>query len=549
MPPKLSHNEFITKARAIHGDKYNYLRTSYSIALKKVVILCPQHGEFLQFPFNHLKGSGCPKCGIDVRTGARFDTQEFILRARASHGDKYDYSKAVYTGFSTSVEIVCLEHGLFFQRANNHIAGIGCPKCAMASKRDKLLKIYTVPESSKLQPTNKSALKDNQRVFLCNCGRETVLPAYAVEKGKIKTCGKCSYKSKGFWLSQRWGMLTLVGEQKLPDEWSPFSHQEFDFSCSCSKTTRVRMADIIDGHTMSCGCRIPGKGEGSPVREIEDYITGLNIPFESDNRSVIAPLELDIWIPSHNLAIEFNGQYYHSLDGTKSPLAKYRHRDKFRSCQEKGILLLQVDEHEWKSQITKTIWKSIIASKLGAHKRVFARDTVFESISKEEAEDFLLQNHLQGETPVVNHEWCFALSLRDKVVGVIAFARHEKKYLNLTRMAFPLGMTVVGGAQKLFKNALKFLPKIDIVTFSNNRYSAGAVYPKIGFVHDAELPPSYQWYFRGRIWNKRLLRRKHLPALLGAGFDPVQTADENLYRNGARCLYDAGYERWVYKQS
>jgi hypothetical protein len=156
---------------------------------------------------------------------------------------------------------------------------------------------------------------------------------------------------------------------------------------------------------------------------------------------------------------------------------------------------------------------------------------------------------LQGTTPVVNSNWCFGLFVGKEIVGVMAFAKHEKKFLNLTRMAFPLGITVVGGPQKLFRNALVCLPSdLDIVTFSNNQYSNGAVYTQLGFVKEKDLPPSYQWYFKGCIWNKRRLRCPALIKILGETFNPLETAHQNLYRNGARCLYDAGYQKWVYRR-
>jgi hypothetical protein len=131
-------------------------------------------------------------------------------------------------------------------------------------------------------------------------------------------------------------------------------------------------------------------------------------------------------------------------------------------------------------------------------------------------------------------------------VGVITFSNHQKTLLNLTRMAFPLGITVVGGAKKLFHNALPLLPNSDIVTFSNNRYSGGGVYSILGFYKDIDLQPSYQWFFRNRVWDKRHFRRSLLPAILGEEFNPGETEHQNMYRSGARCLYDAGYQRWVF---
>src|ERR1035437_4265917 len=88
MRKKFTTEEFIQKARKVHGDKYDYSKTIYIKALDKTIIICPIHGKFLQAPHSHLRGDGCPKCG---GTG-KFTTEDFIQKAREVHGNKYDYS-------------------------------------------------------------------------------------------------------------------------------------------------------------------------------------------------------------------------------------------------------------------------------------------------------------------------------------------------------------------------------------------------------------------------------------------------------------------------
>ena len=117
--------DFITKAREIHGDNYDYSKVEYVDDKTKVCIIDPEYGEFLQTPANHLKGSGCPKrSGKYVPT-----TKEWVSSARKVHGDKYDYSKVDYVNNRTKVCIICPEHGEFWQTPANHLFGYGCPKC------------------------------------------------------------------------------------------------------------------------------------------------------------------------------------------------------------------------------------------------------------------------------------------------------------------------------------------------------------------------------------------------------------------------------------
>jgi Zn finger protein HypA/HybF involved in hydrogenase expression len=191
---KVTTEEFIKRGRAIHGDKYDYSRTVYIAAIQHVTITCPIHGEFQQRPVNHLMGRGCPHCGgskaltlekfierANLRHGKRYNYSlvkfdnveskieiicskhgsfkqrvmshlkgfncpacgseskaeklkqpfdEFLLAAKATHGDKYNYSKVNYINAQTKVKIICPEHGLFLQRPVNHIRDIGCSKCS-----------------------------------------------------------------------------------------------------------------------------------------------------------------------------------------------------------------------------------------------------------------------------------------------------------------------------------------------------------------------------------------------------------------------------------
>jgi len=126
MPKKLTTEEFIKRAREVHGDRYDYSKVEYIGAKTKVEIICPIHGSFWQIPFSHLQGFGCSKCAGK----SKLTTEEFIAKARKIHGDKYDYSNVEYSNSNTKIEIICPEHGSFWQTPFSHLQGHGCPKCA-----------------------------------------------------------------------------------------------------------------------------------------------------------------------------------------------------------------------------------------------------------------------------------------------------------------------------------------------------------------------------------------------------------------------------------
>lgn len=125
----LTTETFITKAREVHGDRYSYARTVYVNRNLKVIITCPEHGDFEQWPRDHAQGKGCPSCG---GTG-KLTTETFITKAREEHGERYDYAKSVYVNNRTKLIITCTEHGDFEQRPADHMQGKGCPSCGTSS--------------------------------------------------------------------------------------------------------------------------------------------------------------------------------------------------------------------------------------------------------------------------------------------------------------------------------------------------------------------------------------------------------------------------------
>lgn len=133
---KLNTEEFIEKAREIHGDKYDYSEVEYKNSKTKVCIICPEHTSFLQKPNDHLDGHGCSKCG---GTG-KLCTKEFIEISKKVHKDKYNYSEVVYVDNRTKVHIICPIHGPFYQISKSHLKGHGCPQCNQ-SKLEKEVKI------------------------------------------------------------------------------------------------------------------------------------------------------------------------------------------------------------------------------------------------------------------------------------------------------------------------------------------------------------------------------------------------------------------------
>jgi len=121
----LTTEQFVSKAKEIHGDKYDYSLVDYINNNTKIKIICPEHGEFYQRPRGHLSGDKCKKCGFNHTS-----KEDFLKKAKEIHGDKYDYSKIDYKSISVSIKIKCNTHGIFEQTPSTHILKkSGCPKC------------------------------------------------------------------------------------------------------------------------------------------------------------------------------------------------------------------------------------------------------------------------------------------------------------------------------------------------------------------------------------------------------------------------------------
>lgn len=127
-----SYNYFVSRAKAEFGDSIEYLKENYVKMKTPMKMVCKIHGEFTQVPSKHLTGKGCPYCVTDRVANEQRETKEgFIKKSITIHGDKYDYSKVIYQTAKLPVEIICPEHGAFWQTPTKHTSySCGCSECA-----------------------------------------------------------------------------------------------------------------------------------------------------------------------------------------------------------------------------------------------------------------------------------------------------------------------------------------------------------------------------------------------------------------------------------
>ena len=128
----LTQDQVIQGFRDKHGNRYDYSLVEYIGQQTEVKIICPIHGVFMQKPYNHQMGNGCVKCGL-IQGGKlrQYNQDKVIVSFKQAHGNKYDYSKVIYTGDRNKVVITCPIHGDFLQEPRHHKNGVGCHECAL----------------------------------------------------------------------------------------------------------------------------------------------------------------------------------------------------------------------------------------------------------------------------------------------------------------------------------------------------------------------------------------------------------------------------------
>lgn len=133
--------EFVEECKKIHGNRYDYSKTTYENAFSKITITCPIHGDFIQIARVHLQGHGCSKCSGKKR----YDKEYFLKKAKEINGDKYDYSLiTTIKNNRQPLPIICNKHGIFYQTADNHLnQSQGCPNCKRSVLEEKMAKFLT----------------------------------------------------------------------------------------------------------------------------------------------------------------------------------------------------------------------------------------------------------------------------------------------------------------------------------------------------------------------------------------------------------------------
>lgn len=278
----------------------------------------------------------------------------------------------------------------------------------------------------------------------------------------------------------------------------------------------------------------------SKEMDLYNFVKGLCPDAKHGDRMVLEGKEIDIYVPSLKIGIEFDGIYWHSDAAGKG---KDYHISKTRLAEKKSVKLIHIFENEWDN--SADIVKNMIKVKLGKGRRIFARKTVLRRVEKSDEKIFFNSNHIHG---FAGSSFCYGLYYEDKLIMAMSFSRSRfsnKADFELTRMASLDDIVVVGGMSKLLKHFDRKVGR-SLISYCNIRFSGmshyNTGYAKTGFTMVHISSPNYFYFKPGKeseLFARQNFQKHKLKSKLKV-FDESKTEIENMHDNGYAIIFDCG---------
>jgi len=290
------------------------------------------------------------------------------------------------------------------------------------------------------------------------------------------------------------------------------------FNCSRNTTLRIkRFFNMWDEHL------------SFPEQIIKKYLKDF-----IKTKKVIPPYEIDFYNEKLKFGVEVHGDYWHSIE---SGTDKNYHKMKSDMCKEKGVVLYQFFENEIIND--EDIVASMISSKMGNNRRVYARKCIIKAVNVKDSKDFCKKTHLQG---YAKSKFKLGLYYNNELIQLMTIGKprytKEAEY-EIIRFSSKLNTTVVGGFSKLLTYfERKYKPK-NIISYANRRWSEGDVYEKTGFTKIRITPPGFRYFKGGKYFAREELQKHKLEGKLNIYNNKISTK-ENIKNNGYLTLYDSG---------
>ena len=539
---QMTTDEFIRKCTITFNGKYDYTNTRYKNYNTEVTITCPIHGEFNIVAGYHLSGQGCPKCSKKY-----FNLDIFIKKAKELYGGQYDYSNTVYDSKIKKVNISCPLHGEFLIKPSHFLSlQSSCPECKKIAdnhnRKENFIKKASLLFEGKYDYKNVNYINNRTDVkIICPThGEFTLTPFSHLQGNGCPECGKIQ-KSDKF----RKSLSAFIKEANIIHN-NKYIYDETEY---INNKTKITVKCPIHGNftvnpndhlSKRSGCPICGRHLSRNECEIYEYIRKFSKDALQRDHKIIKPKELDIFIPSKNIAIEYDGLHWHNE--IMDRITPSFHLYKTELCNEKGVRLIHIFEDEWleKPQIVKSILKNILGATANY---IYARQCEVRNVDSMTATQFLDDNHIQGQC---KSKYYYGLYYKGELVSLMTFSKaklHRKNNEDsentweLLRFCNKLDTIVVGGASKLLKHFIGEVKPIKIVTYVDKRWSVGTLFKRLGFVHTHDDKPNY-FYVVGDSRENRFKYRKS--ELIKQGFDKNKSEHEIMLERGIPRIYDCG---------
>jgi len=303
----------------------------------------------------------------------------------------------------------------------------------------------------------------------------------------------------------------------------------------------------IDRNTVIRYCQIynitPNKYISSLEADMRLFLTELGIDFIQNDKTIITPYELDFYLPEYNLAIEMNGDHWHS-DKFKDKLYHY---NKWKWCKETNIKLLTIFETEWYAK--SDIIKNIIKNNIGINNnKIHGRKFIIKRIDTANYRNMVEKYHIQGFVSGIAYYGGF---IGDEIKAAMCFSytrgNKENRRFELRRWVSDFGI-YPGLFSKIFKFAKIDLNFTNVVSFSDNRWFDGKSYEKIGFKKGAEIGPAYHYLYRNEVVHcSRFTKNNILKKFPEIDFNDCSTETEMMTKIGIPKIWDCGKQEWIYE--
>jgi len=317
-------------------------------------------------------------------------------------------------------------------------------------------------------------------------------------------------------------------------------------NCDLNKETYNR--DYIKGHWDWEVFTGIGKQSKEEI-ELTDFIKKIyKGTIETSKRGIIKNREIDIYLSELKIGIEYNGLYWHSEKGGRM---KEYHINKMKEANKNGIRLIQIFSDEWlqKKEIVKNKIQSIL--KLTTpHQKIYARKCIIKEIHNPKIKnDFLNQNHIQGED---RSKIKIGLFYEEDMVAIITFSKprmilgeklNQEGVWELSRYA--TSQNIIGGASKLIKYFERNHQPSQIYSYSDNRWTdpKNNMYISSGFKNIRTSKPGY--YYTKNYLTKFHRFRFSKQNLKKKGIDITNKTEKQIMDDlGYTRIWDCGTTRY-----